>query len=30
MDMATRNYFDHVSPEGKDFSNRYCEYGYTR
>jgi uncharacterized protein YkwD len=27
-DMATRNYFDHVSPDGKDFKARYEEYGY--
>ncbi|MFW6113481.1 MAG: CAP domain-containing protein [Actinomycetota bacterium] len=29
-DMAERGYFDHVSPEGKDFSDRYREHGYTR
>gem|GEM_PF-1007261 len=29
-DMAGRNYFDHVSPEGKDFADRYREHGYTR
>lgn len=27
-DMAERDYFDHVSPEGKDFSDRYRENGY--
>lgn len=29
-DMAERDYFDHVSPEGKDFTDRYREQGYTR
>jgi uncharacterized protein YkwD len=29
-DMAERNYFDHVSPEGKDFADRYREHGYSR
>lgn len=29
-DMAIRNYFDHVSPEGKDFSDRYREHGYSK
>jgi uncharacterized protein YkwD len=28
-DMAERGYFDHLSPEGEDFSDRYREYGYT-
>lgn len=28
-DMSERDYFDHVSPEGKDFSARYRDYGYT-
>lgn len=27
-DMAERDYFDHVSPEGKDFADRYKEHGY--
>ncbi|OFW68709.1 MAG: hypothetical protein A2V52_01135 [Actinobacteria bacterium RBG_19FT_COMBO_54_7] len=27
-DMAVRNYFDHVSPDGKDFQARYQQYGY--
>ncbi len=27
-DMATRNYFNHVSPEGEDFSARYQKFGY--
>ncbi len=27
-DMAERNYFDHVSPEGEDFKDRYRESGY--
>ncbi len=30
QDMAARNYFDHVSPDGKDFKARYEEYGYTK
>ncbi len=30
QDMAERDYFDHVSPDGKDFSDRYQEYGYSR
>ncbi|WP_287152590.1 CAP domain-containing protein [Candidatus Solincola tengchongensis] len=29
-DMAERDYFDHVSPEGKDFTDRYREHGYKR
>lgn len=29
-DMAARDYFDHVSPEGKDFADRYREHGYNR
>lgn len=29
-DMGERNYFDHVSPDGKDFKARYDEYGYHR
>jgi uncharacterized protein YkwD len=29
-DMSDRDYFDHVSPEGKDFAARYRENGYTR
>ncbi len=28
-DMATRNYFNHVSPEGETFSDRYSKFGYT-
>jgi uncharacterized protein YkwD len=28
QDMATRNYFDHNSPEGRDFSYRYQQKGY--
>ncbi len=28
-DMATRNYFNHVSPEGETFSDRYKMFGYT-
>ncbi|MDY6795509.1 MAG: CAP domain-containing protein [Actinomycetota bacterium] len=27
-DMAERGYFDHVSPAGKDFSDRYRDHGY--
>ncbi len=27
-DMAERNYFDHISPDGKDFQARYKQYGY--
>jgi len=27
-DMAQRNYFDHISPDGRDFSRRYQEAGY--
>ncbi len=27
-DMAKRKYFDHVSPEGRDFSYRYSQEGY--
>ncbi len=29
-DMAQRHYFDHISPEGKDFADRYKEHGYTK
>ena len=29
-DMAQRDYFDHISPEGKDFADRYKEHGYTK
>lgn len=29
-DMAERNYFDHVSPEGEDFYDRYQKHGYHR
>lgn len=29
-DMAERDYFDHVSPEGEDFTDRYREHGYSR
>jgi uncharacterized protein YkwD len=28
-DMAKRNYFDHYSPEGHDFSYRYQQEGYS-
>ncbi|MBC7246388.1 MAG: CAP domain-containing protein [Actinobacteria bacterium] len=28
-DMSDRDYFDHVSPEGEDFSARYRKNGYT-
>ncbi len=28
-DMSARGYFDHVSPDGKDFAARYREHGYT-
>jgi uncharacterized protein YkwD len=28
-DMAERDYFDHISPEGKDFADRYAENGYS-
>jgi uncharacterized protein YkwD len=28
-DMASRSYFSHESPEGRDFSFRYQEQGYT-
>ena len=28
QDMARRNYFDHYSPEGHDFSYRYQQEGY--
>lgn len=28
MDMAKRDYFDHLSPEGDDFADRYDEAGY--
>jgi len=27
-DMATRNFFDHYSPEGHDYSKRYQQAGY--
>ena len=27
-DMAERGYFDHLSPEGEDFSARYAMFGY--
>jgi len=27
-DMAERDYFDHVSPEGEDFADRYAEHYY--
>jgi uncharacterized protein YkwD len=27
-DMAERDYFDHISPEGEDFADRYAENGY--
>lgn len=27
-DMAKRDYFDHVSPEGNDFADRYERHGY--
>ncbi len=27
-DMATRDYFNHVSPEGETFSDRYKKFGY--
>ncbi len=27
-DMGTRDYFDHINPEGEDFADRYQEYGY--
>ena len=27
-DMASRDYFDHVSPEGEDFADRYEKHGY--
>jgi uncharacterized protein YkwD len=28
QDMADRDYFDHLSPEGEDFSARYAIFGY--
>ncbi len=28
-DMANRKYFDHISPEGRDFSFRYRKAGYS-
>jgi uncharacterized protein YkwD len=28
QDMATRDYFDHISPEGEDFADRYEEHNY--
>jgi uncharacterized protein YkwD len=27
-DMAERDYFDHVSPEGEDFADRYAQHNY--
>ncbi len=27
-DMAARDYFDHINPEGEDFADRYEEHGY--
>jgi uncharacterized protein YkwD len=27
-DMAERDYFDHINPEGEDFADRYAEHGY--
>ncbi len=27
-DMAKRSYFDHISPEGRDFAYRYSQEGY--
>ncbi|MEW6555179.1 MAG: CAP domain-containing protein [Actinomycetota bacterium] len=27
-DMAERDYFDHLSPEGEDFADRYTEHDY--
>jgi uncharacterized protein YkwD len=29
-DMAERDYFDHVSPEGEDFADRYTEHQYRK
>ena len=29
-DMAERDYFDHVSPEGEDFADRYEDYNYSK
>lgn len=29
QDMATRGYFEHESPEGADFSDRYRRHGYS-
>ncbi len=29
-DMAERDYFDHVSPEGEDFADRYAEHHYQK
>ena len=29
-DMARRDYFDHISPEGKNFADRYREHGYRK
>lgn len=29
-DMAERDYFDHVSPEGEDFADRYEENNYSK
>jgi uncharacterized protein YkwD len=29
QDMAKRSYFSHVSPEGKDFADRYKKEGYS-
>lgn len=30
QDMAQRDYFDHISPDGDDFEDRYRRNGYTR
>jgi uncharacterized protein YkwD len=27
-DMGTRDYFDHINPEGEDFADRYEQHGY--
>lgn len=29
-DMAERGYFDHLSPEGEDFADRYDKYNYSK
>jgi uncharacterized protein YkwD len=29
-DMAERGYFDHLSPEGEDFADRYAEHRYRK